>query len=58
MLFIRPFKAYDPQKSNPYPEVVYEDVMSKDTTVLEWLENIVSVPRRIATPELFGECGD
>ncbi|KAJ5364303.1 Trimethyllysine dioxygenase [Penicillium cataractarum] len=36
----RSFKAYDPQKGDPYPEVVYEEVMSKDTAVLEWLENI------------------
>ncbi|KAJ5911379.1 Trimethyllysine dioxygenase [Penicillium subrubescens] len=36
----RPFKAYDPEKGNPYPEVAYEDVMSKDAAVLEWLEKI------------------
>jgi len=49
MLLIRPFKAYDPQNGGPYPEVVYEDVMSKDAAVLDWLEKIVSLPWRITT---------
>lgn len=52
MLLIRPFKAYDPQKGDSYPEVGYEDVMSKDAAVLEWLEKIVSLPWRITTFEL------
>lgn len=42
----RPFEAYDPQKGDPYPEVAYEDVMSKDAAVLEWMEKIVSRPRK------------
>lgn len=47
MLSVRPFKVYDPAKGDPYPEVVYEDVMSKDSAVLQWLENIVSVSSKI-----------
>jgi hypothetical protein len=57
MLLIRPFKAYDPQKGGPYPEVVYEDVMSKDAAVLEWLEKIVSLPWRITTFEFRSKIG-
>ncbi|KAJ5157428.1 Trimethyllysine dioxygenase [Penicillium canariense] len=37
---IRPFEVYDPLKGNAYPEVAFDDVMSKDTVVLKWLENI------------------
>ncbi|KAJ5679098.1 Trimethyllysine dioxygenase [Penicillium macrosclerotiorum] len=36
----RSFTAYDPSKGEPYPEVAYEAVMSKDASVLEWLEKI------------------
>jgi hypothetical protein len=42
----RPFETYDPQKGDPYPEVAYEDVMSKDAVVLEWMEKIVSRPQK------------
>lgn len=45
---------YDPQKGDPYPEVVYEDVMSKDTAVLEWLDNIVSLPQRFTHSDPLG----
>jgi hypothetical protein len=57
MLLTRPFKAYDPEKGNPYPEVAYEDVMSKDAAVLEWLEKIVSLSERITTFELLCKIG-
>lgn len=36
------------EPSNPsYPEVAYGDVMSKDSGVSEWLENIVSSHEQI-----------
>lgn len=37
---------YDTQKGDPYPEVAYADVMSKDAALLEWMEKIVSRPQR------------
>lgn len=37
----RSASTFEPS-NHSYPEVAYEDVMSKDSGVLEWLENIVS----------------
>lgn len=41
----RSLEFFRPGKQE-YPEVQYEDVMAKDEAVLQWLNNIVSFPRR------------
>lgn len=41
LIILRPVSTFEPS-NHSYPEVAYEDVMSKDSGVLEWLENTVS----------------
>lgn len=40
----RTHETFWPETST-YPEVSYEDVMSKDESVLQWMEQIVSIHR-------------
>lgn len=45
LISYRPVSIFEPS-NHTYPEVAYEDVMSKDSGVLEWLEKTVSpVPK-------------